>query len=176
MRGSFFCEAHKMIDNKQTFRYRNKTILFDLNTIKPKIGKIKNENLIIYDSFINQSDVLLLLVNYSNLNSDPFWVTSVQIQASKVDNYIDQLKAFQKDDKLLSKECNSSKQYTLPCDKKTRTVGLFLGCFNCGIIVSYREIFGHETLAQAASFFLSIIDDSQIWPKVKINFFLNFIR
>lgn len=90
MRGIFFCEAHKMIDNKQAFRYRNKTILFDLNTIKPKIGKIKNENLIIYDSFINQSDVLLLLVNYSNLNSDPFWVTSVQIQASKVDNYIDQ--------------------------------------------------------------------------------------
>lgn len=100
LRGSFFCEIHKSIDNKQAFRYRNTTILFDLNIIKPKIGKIKNENLIIYDSFINQNDVLLLLVNYSNLVSDPFWVTSVQIQASKVDNYIDQLKNFQKSDNL----------------------------------------------------------------------------
>ena len=71
--------------------YRDSTVYIDLNSIKPRVGQIKKENLIIYDSFIDKNDDLLLLVNYSNVKTDYFWVTKKQIQASKVDAYIEQL-------------------------------------------------------------------------------------
>lgn len=165
MRKSYFCEAHKNSEQKKAFRYRDSTVYIDLNSIKPRVGQIKKENLIIYDSFIDKNDDLLLLVNYSNVKTDYFWVTKKQIQASKVDAYIEQLALLIPSDYL----CNSSKLLVLPCIKKSRTVGLFLGVYNCGIIISYKEIFGHETLSQAASFFMEIIDNSTAWPRVFIN-------
>jgi len=39
--------------------------------------------------------------------------------------------------------CYSTKKFTLPCNKKTRTVGIFLAVYDCGLIASYKEIFGH---------------------------------
>jgi len=136
--------------------------MIDISTIKPRIGRIKSDGLIIHDAFVDSNDNVLILVDYSSSESH-FWVTSKQIMASKVENYIDQLKSFEKHD---DSTCNSSKLYTLPCLKKTRTVGMFLGCFNCGIIAGYREIFGTETIAQAAAFLLNLIDYSVAWPKV----------
>ena len=165
MRGSFFCELHKSIANKQAFKYRSKTLFIDLTTIKPKIGRIKSENLVIHDAFIDRHDTLLLLADYSDeMNEVYFWVTSKQIMATKINSYIEQLKNFQKKDNEVT--CNSSKIYTLPCVKKTRTVGVFLSCFNCGIISGYREIFGTETTAQIVAFLLFMIDNSKVWPNV----------
>jgi len=138
--------------------------MIDISKITAKRGKIKNEGLTIHDTFVDKNDVLLLLVDYTEIMSH-FWVTSKQIMASKIESYIEQLKDFQQHDKLT---CNSSKLYTLPCLKKTRTVGMFLGCFNCGIINGYREIFGTETIAQAAAFLLNLIDNSVVWPKVSL--------
>lgn len=106
MRGSFFCEFHKAIGNKQAFKYRSKTLLIDLTTIKPKIGRIKSENLVIHDAFIDRHDTLLLLVDYSDeMNEDYFWVTSKQIMATKINSYIEQLKNFQKKNNEVT--CNS---------------------------------------------------------------------
>ena len=45
---------------------------------------------------------------------------------------------------------------------------MFIGCFNCGKINGYREIFGTETIAQAAAFLLNLIDNSVVWPKVSL--------
>ena len=163
MRGSYYCEYHLKKANKKAFRYRNSTIYFDLDVIKPKVGKIKNLNLIIYDAFVDQSDRVLLLVNYSDTLSEPFWLTSSQILASKIDDYIEQLKRFEKNEDT---SCHSSKMYALPCEKKARTVGVFLACSPCGVIIGFREIFGHETLAQTALFFMLLIDTSVVWPKV----------
>jgi hypothetical protein len=56
-----------------------------------------------------------------------------------------------------------------PCEKKTYTVGMFLGVWTCGLIAAKKEIFRHETTAQAASFLMGIIDHSQYWPKGNIN-------
>ena len=52
--------------------------------------------------------------------------------------------------------------------KKNRTVVVFLACYNCGVIISYKEIFGHETIAQAAVFTMEIIQNVFIWPKTLI--------
>ena len=117
----------------RSFRYRDKSIKIDLDTISPKIGKIKKENLIIHDTFVDQNDNLLLLVDYSDLDSGFFWITRNQILSSKVENYIKQLKTFQDEDQSA---CNSSKLFPLPCEKKSRTVGIFLACYNCGPIIS----------------------------------------
>lgn len=89
-----------------------------------------------------------------------------QIIASKVNDYIEQLKSFERKNK--NSTCSSSKKYTLPCAKKARTVGVFLAVYNCGIIIGYKEIFYHETIAQAASFFMGVIDYCKNWPKVVI--------
>jgi len=167
LQGSFFCSDHKLIGDKCRFRYRKKTILLDLNSIKPKIGRIKYESLVIHDSFVDRNDNVLLLVDYSDDTAGTFfWVTSNQITATKVETYIEQLKNFKKD---VDPSCSSSKTYTLPCVKKTRTVGMFLSCFNCGIIAGYREIFGSETTAQAVALFLYMIDNTKNWPKVNYN-------
>ena len=136
--------------------------MIDITTIKIRIGKIKNDGLVIHDAFIDKNDIVLLLVDYKDSNSF-FWISSKQILASKVESYIDQLKAFEYED---SRSCNSSKLYTLPCLKKTRTVGMFLACLNCGVISGYREIFGSETIAQTSAFLLHLIDFSIVWPKV----------
>lgn len=129
-----------------------------------KRGKIRNESLIIHDAYIDAEDRILLLCDYNDCQKENsfFWVSSKQIQASKIENYIDQLKHLT--DKNESISCNSSKKYTLPCNKKSRTVGVFLAVFNCGIICSYKEIFQHESINQVATFLLEIIEKSNFWP------------
>jgi len=172
MRGSYFCEKHQGTEQNQRFMYKDGTsVEIALDDIKPRVGRLKSDNLIIYDAFIDKNDNLLLLVNYTESEDSFFWVTKNQIKASKIDSYIEQLKKFEK--KSETSECSSSKKYALPCNKKSRTVGMFLGVYNCGIIVSFKEIFYHETIAQAASFFMGIIDYCLKWPKVSNNFHLN---
>ncbi len=75
---------------------------------------------------------------------DFFWVSAKQISSSKIIEYTNQLKEheisnnnfFNKNDP----DCNSSKLFTLPCEQKCRTVGIFLGVYNCGLIGSYKVI------------------------------------
>ena len=159
------------MEKAQAFRYRNNsTVYINLDEIKPRQGNIKKEGLIIYDAFVDLEDRLLLLVNYQDSNDHSlFWVSESQIKSSNVAAYIKQLENFETRD--FDQACNSTKIYTLPCKKKARTVGMFLGCFNCGIIVSFKEIFSSETYPQAASFFMGMISnfDLKDWPeKIKI--------
>lgn len=88
--------------------------------------------------------------------------TDKQIRQSKIDSFIELLHNFEYLDKH---GCSSSKILTLPCLKKTRTVGIYLACFNCGIIAACREIFIFETLAQTANLFLDIINITKNFPK-----------
>ncbi len=46
----------------------------------------------------------------------------------------------------------------MPCFKKSRTVGILLSIYNCGIISSYRTIYGSESISQTCGFLLDIID------------------
>ncbi len=111
----------------------------------------------------------MFLVDYGesdNFLDSYFWVTEAQICASEVRNYIEQLKNFLGPGERY--ECSSSKKFTLPCKKKTRTVGIFLAVYDCGLIASYKEIFGHETIKQATTFLLEIIENISTDPKMII--------
>ncbi len=132
-----------MIKEKHAFRYRGKTIYINLEDIKIKRGKLKSSDLKIHDAYVDQYDNLLLLVDYgeelaTNSEGCHFWISSKQISASKIESYSDQMNKFvdtNNPEKLL---CNTTKLYTLPCNKKTRTVGIFLACYTCGLIASYK--------------------------------------
>ena len=57
------------------------------------------------------------------------------LELTKIEEYNNQLKNSLNNDIQNEIMCNSSKLYTLP-NKKCRIVGIFLGCYNCGIIAS----------------------------------------
>ncbi len=52
--------------------------------------------------------------------------------------------------------CNTRK--SSPCLIKCKTRGILLGVSNCGIVMSFRELFGNESLTQVASFYLDTLE------------------
>lgn len=54
--------------------------------------------------------------------------------------------------------CNTEKATVTPCEIKCRTRGIVLIVSNCGIIIAFREIYGAESLAQVAFFYLETLD------------------
>lgn len=83
-------------------------------------------------------------------------------------------------------ECNTDKTVTnfgrldLSCVNKTKTKGVVLAVFNCGIILGYRELFGAESCTQVCLFYLDILTayaGKLIRPKIVNNnilFYFNF--
>ena len=71
-----------------------------------------------------------------------------------------QLRSFSKNE-----DCNCSKDFTLPCNKKSRTTGVLLSVYNCGIIASYKEIYKSESIQQVVSFLLDTIQNMSLSPK-----------
>ncbi len=45
----------------------------------------------------------------------------------------------------------------MECKKKCRTEGLLVTSSNCGVIISFREIFKSESISQVASFYIETI-------------------
>ena len=67
MRGSYFCEKHQGAKQTHLFRYKDgTTVEIALDAIKPRVGRVKCENLIIYDAFIDKNDSLLRLKSFWN--------------------------------------------------------------------------------------------------------------
>jgi hypothetical protein len=57
----------------------------------------------------------------------------------------------------IDNSCNTWKAAT-PCEIKCRTRGVVLIVSNCGVVISWREIYGAESLAQVALLFLDTLD------------------
>lgn len=139
LRQSYYCQDHIKLKEKHAFKYRNDTIFINLEEIVVKRGRIKQSDLIIYDAYVDQYDNLLLLVDYSKEEAGSyFWVSAKQISAAKIESYSEQLRQLMNTSYLQDLSCNSTKIFTLPCNKKTRTVGIWLACYTCGLIASYR--------------------------------------
>jgi hypothetical protein len=64
--------------------------------------------------------------------------------------------------------CNTNKEERFPCANKTKTRGILLATYNCGIIVSYRELFGSESITQVVLFYLDLISICQKLPEYYI--------
>ncbi len=46
--------------------------------------------------------------------------------------------------------CNTDKTTVTPCEIKCKTRGVIILVSNCGIIISFREMYGAESLQQVA--------------------------
>ena len=113
----------------------------------------------IHDSFVDQDDRLLFLISYKNEPENIFWLTENQLSAAKRLDFTEVMKEATKI------KVDGSKLFTLPCEKKARTVGLFVGMTNCGMIINFREIFNHETIQQGAAFCLDTVKKTDDWFK-----------
>lgn len=57
--------------------------------------------------------------------------------------------------------CNTEKSKLTSCDIKCKTRGILIMATNCGIVVSFREMYGAESLTQVALFYLDTLDHWQ---------------
>ena len=60
--------------------------------------------------------------------------------------------------------CYTHKINTTICDVKIKTRGILLIVSNCGVIVSYREMYGSQSITQVANLYL-YLDRTDIFKK-----------
>lgn len=88
----------------------------------------------VHDYFIDEEDRTLYFVTKSGEFSKPFWLTQKQVPNHD------------HNEKEANERIHYDKSCALQCDKKCRTVGLLLVTFQCGVILTFRELYGSESL------------------------------
>jgi hypothetical protein len=58
----------------------------------------------------------------------------------------------------LPNTCNTLKKTTTSCEIKCKIRGIIVAMSNCGIIISFREIFGSESLSQVTMLYLDTLE------------------
>jgi len=172
-RGSYYCKAHLNYELK--FNVNNTKVSWNPNLIvKSNLGNkiilitimlnIKlflgsNEKvLFIHDSYIDYNDTELFLVE---TNKEPLkWCVKQQIKKEILDSFVEKKKKEKaaQYNKLYELSCNTDKSNITSCDIKCKSRGLILLVSNCGITVSFREIFGAESLTQVAMLMMDTLD------------------
>ncbi|RNA24790.1 hypothetical protein BpHYR1_001525, partial [Brachionus plicatilis] len=154
LKNSYFCEKHAEEDPKFNFKYKDGIYQCCLSQIKLKKGRIfSHQSIQIHDLFDHQEGIFFLC-DYSN-EKIPFWVSENQLNKSEVDQFMKIRKANCNQENI---EYNSSSKLTEPCNHKSKTDGIFLGCYNCNIIASFKEIYSSESVPQASIFCLETFD------------------
>ncbi|CAF1057275.1 unnamed protein product [Brachionus calyciflorus] len=139
---NYLCSDHKNLDPQLSFNYRNTLYKCLASQISLKqFGRLVDRNdLVIYDVFeSNKGDYYL--VDYND--ECPFWASKAQVPAEIIEKYE------KKQNKPLSFSKNQ-KNYIEVCKNKDKTDGVFLDCYNCNIIASFKEINRNESCTQAA--------------------------
>ena len=127
----------------------------DVNTIQATPYTSKLDGAEICDCFVNQDDQLLYLMNKKD---KIFWLEESFIPKDKIDTFMSIWKN-SAENMLTNTMCRVNKEKDeTPCLKKTRTKGMLLAVYNCGIIGSYKEIFCSESLSQVSFFLFDILD------------------
>lgn len=88
------------------------------------------------------------------------WLTEKQLPNDKLEQFKDGL--IEKDT-----SCNTNKDNVFSCPLKCKTVGVQIASCNCGIIQSWKEMYGSESLAQVALFLTEI---NEQFIQLKISF------
>jgi hypothetical protein len=57
-----------------------------------------------------------------------------------------------------AQSCNTLKLTVTSCDIKCKTRGILLSATNCGIAMSFRELYGSESCTQVALMFMDTLD------------------
>ncbi len=161
MRGSYFCDKHKLTSDERSFKFHDRFVNVRLSDIRLKIGRFKEEEIIIHDSFTDREEKLLFFVSYTSDASSFFWLSEKQLLASRVIDFSRIILEHKK--KYLNK--NKCDKLALVCEKKARSKGILIASTNCGIVTGYKEIFGSESLSQVSAFCCELVDIYENWPK-----------
>jgi hypothetical protein len=112
----------------------------------------ENEKIIkIHDSYINTEEVELF---YTETTRNVKWLERRQISESKYLEFIKDRKSIHED----FESCNTLKLTVTSCDIKCKTRGILLSATNCGIVMSFRELYGSESCTQVALLFMDTLD------------------
>ena len=108
----------------------------------------------------NNSNVKLN-INNNNNNDVESTITNEHIPVNNKQQTIElinyQRKNFDETNFKIENSCNTWKAAT-PCEIICRTRGMVLIVSNCGIVISWREIYVAESLTQEALLFLDTLD------------------
>ena len=156
---SFFCHLHVNIEYNLPFEIDGETIFINVKDIKPtctdKLKHVEIDKVKIHDTFLDEKDRLLYLLTY---NKKIFWLEESRIPIDVLNNFLLLWKNSYVSES--SESCNIRKDIDsdIPCKNKTRTKGVLLAVYNCGIIGSYKEIFNDESLLQVSLFLLDFLN------------------
>ena len=101
----------------------------------------------IYDTHIDTADNELFLCETTN--SKVKWLNRFQLTDQEYFDYQNSLK-------INNNTCNTLK--ATACEAKCKTRGIILAVSNCGIIISFRELFGSESLTQVTALYLDTLE------------------
>ncbi len=149
-----------LTSDERFFKFYNGSISIRLSSIRPKVGRFKEDEIVVHDSFYDQEDRFLLLVSYKD-ETNYFWLTEKQLKAARNTDFNSEIDAQR--EKYFSRK--NSKEVYKNCEKKARTKGILISSSNCGIITGYKEIFGSESLTQTSAFCCELINYYASWPK-----------
>jgi hypothetical protein len=156
-RNSYFCKIHLNEDISLPFKINEETIYLDVRNILPSLPReYVNDTTTahIHDCFVNQDDQILYLLKQ---NKKIFWLQEHDIPREKLRAFLSVWK-ISEERSMTETCCRVRKELDIPCTKKTRTKGVLLAVFNCGIVGAYKEIFSEESLTQVSMFFLELLD------------------
>ena len=109
---------------------------------------------LIHDSYINLDEEEWFLCKLVNMDS-PKWICANKISNQMREEYTKRKR------NINAASCNTDKTAMYACDVKVKSRGILLAVTNCGVILSYREIFGSESITQVSNFYLDTIDNLQ---------------
>jgi len=120
----------------------------------------------IHDSYIDVNDQELF---FCETNITVKWLSASSIEKNKIKEYYKQQHR-----KYADSTCNTLKKNVTSCDVKCKTRGILLAATNCGIVVSFRELYGSESLTQVSMLFLDSIDYAKGISASRILFLIKY--
>ncbi len=171
---SYYCEKHMKSELSLFFNINGSRTSIKIDSIVP-IKVHTSSVLKIHDvycadeeseKYIPESALFLVELKSKKIA----WVNNLSVTKEHLDlfkneildNEIKSIHSKQYANEIL---CNTNKEERFPCANKTKTRGILLATYNCGIIVSYRELFGSESITQVVLFYLDLISICQKLPE-----------
>jgi hypothetical protein len=160
-RNSYYCKDHNLVDELYLFNCGKTKIRYSLSQIKEsKIDRRSVKIKVIHDSFQLNDDhgTQLYLVELLNDKNEIVWVNKTKVTEAQLKDFQTMLENVSKDDVYDEVSCNTNKEIGVPFDSKSRTKGVLISSFNCGIINGFKELFIKESSRQVILFYLEMIE------------------
>jgi len=190
---SYYCEKHEIPEpvtniyiNSEYHTYRIKSIkeaspfhrsrkikkIHDSFYCEPDLKrKITKENSKQLDTIVdhdndNEENVLYLVESEVEYLDSFYWLKKQYLPIDIYSEFIKELNARENLDIYDEISCNTNKHFCTPYTKKSRTKGLLISAYNCGIVNGYRELYGSESISQVTLYYLDIISSAQQQPEI----------